>query len=76
MARNLEELKIWVSPLTNEIYAGYFGKSGKAASQINVTNQVMSAVAKRLDQETEEGAGMEYTYEAGTLTWKRRAKEV
>jgi hypothetical protein len=74
----IDDLKIWVSPLTNEIYAGYLSKRGNAAiatTKVNVSSQVMATVMQRLDQEAGESKGMEYTSKAGTLTWRRKEKE-
>lgn len=48
----LDNLRIWVSPLTNTIYAGYINKDGKTVRQkLDVTQQVLSAVAEHIDVE-------------------------
>lgn len=43
-----KEIKVWRSPLTNNIYAGYIGKDGTASEKFDVTNQVISAVMEHV----------------------------
>jgi hypothetical protein len=65
---NLENLRIWVSPITNKIYAGYINKDGVTARQkVDVTEQVLSAVAEHIDQEQ-----CVYEFAAGTLKFERK----
>nr|WP_092074973.1 hypothetical protein [Dendrosporobacter quercicolus]NSL49602.1 hypothetical protein [Dendrosporobacter quercicolus DSM 1736]SDN24496.1 hypothetical protein SAMN04488502_11558 [Dendrosporobacter quercicolus] len=59
----LDELKLWVSPLTNKIYAGFTDKSGTTAtSKVEITEMAVSTVMQHLDLEQ---AG--YECEAGRL---------
>lgn len=61
-----EEISIKVSPLTNTIYAGKVNKKGTEwLDKIDVTEQVLSAVAQYMD-----GQYSNINFAAGTLTWK------
>ncbi|WP_371380873.1 hypothetical protein [Sporomusa aerivorans] len=61
--KNLEELKIWVSPLSHEIYAGFVDKDGTVATnKVNVTEMAITAVMLHLDVEQ-----CEYGCRAGRL---------
>lgn len=53
---SLENLKIWVSPLTNTIFAGYLTPSKKgthctARQKVNVTDMAISAVTEHMHKE-------------------------
>lgn len=58
---SLENLKIWVSPMTHIVYAGY-ARGNSVTSKIDITEQVISAVAEHLDLEQ-----CRYEMGAGTL---------
>ena len=67
----LENLKVWCSPLTSTIYAGYINKDGRTVkSKIDVTQQVIDAVMQHMDVTKEE-----YECEAGELIFKPKAIE-
>jgi hypothetical protein len=71
---NINDVKIWVSPLTNKIYIGTISKNGKEALvKREVTIEAINAVSQHLDS-----AQLEYESEAGTLRFRRAedAKEV
>lgn len=51
---SLENLKIWVSPVTGIIYAGYLDKSGNSAkSKVDVTQQVSNAMMQYMHSKGE-----------------------
>ena len=74
--KQLTDLKLWVSPLTSIIYAGYLNKNGKAIAQkIDITKMAIAAVMNHMDQDMEsEDIGLVLLTDAGELTWKRAKK--
>lgn len=62
---NLDELTIGVSPLTNNIYAGFQIEEGVFQNKTEVTEEVISAVAKHMDDSYKE-----IDFPAGKLKWE------
>ena len=75
--KKLSELKIWVSALTNEIYAGYRRKNGRGITQkVNITGEVMAAVMAHMDNDpVGKGKGVVIYCDGGELTWRRKGKQ-
>lgn len=65
----LDDLKVWVSPITNKIYVGTVGKDGTAKQKRDVTKEVIATVMQHLDQQKP----ITYTCEAGELTFTKRS---
>lgn len=65
----LDGLKIAVSPLTNEIYAGYV-KGDRWTSKVNVTDQVIKAVIEHLKE-----AQCDYQCSLGVLALRQGSRE-
>jgi hypothetical protein len=65
----LETLKMSVSPLTSEIYAGYV-KGDHWISKVNVTDQVIKAIIEHLKE-----AQCDYGCSLGTLSLKPSIRE-
>jgi len=76
MANKLTDLKLWVSPLTNTIYAGYLHKNGKDITQkVDITKQAIASVMKHMNEdETGEDIGLVFSTNAGELTWRKAKK--
>lgn len=70
---NLTNLKIWSSPITNTIYAGYTNKDGTEAKvKIDVTDQIRRAVMQHFHQ----SAGQYWTCPVGELRFFPKNNEV
>lgn len=51
----LDNLKIWTSPITGIIYAGFTNKDGSEAKvKVDVTSQIRSAVMQHFHQSAKE----------------------
>jgi hypothetical protein len=74
--KQLSGLKLWVSPLTNIIYAGYLHKNGKDITQkIDITKEAIASVMKHMDHDIAGGdTGVVLVTNAGELTWKKAKK--
>jgi len=67
MAKKLENIKIFMCPLTDKIYAGYFNKTHDISTdKIEVTNQALVAVIKHMNRDKNP---REVTFFEGTLKW-------
>lgn len=52
---NVEEIKIGISPMTGEVYAGKLNKKGNLwLSKVNVTNQFVDTVLRKYEGKIEE----------------------
>lgn len=62
---NLDDLEIAVSPMTNNIYAGFEQSPGVFKDKTQVTEQVIGATAMYMDDEYKE-----IDFPAGKLKWE------
>lgn len=67
---SLEKLKIWCSPVTGTIYAGY-EKNGAATQKVEVTKQVVDAVIQHMDV-----TNRDYECVAGELMFKKNTVDM
>lgn len=67
MAKKLENIKVFMCPLTEKIYAGYINKREDFnADRVAVTDQAITAVMAYLDRDE---TPREVTCAAGALKW-------